>query len=114
MIRPNPQPLASIFDSATQVGKNIAIGLTVGAEEPGVIPGEVVGGRGSVVLVDPSNGKVLWQTYTPTDAQVSQGATGTGRETRGGHAAAGWRVSRLAPPVRPPRATGESAGRSGP
>jgi polyvinyl alcohol dehydrogenase (cytochrome) len=75
-IRPNPHPLASIFGSATQVGENIAIGTTVDAEEPGVTPGEVVGGRGSVVLVDPTNGKVLWQTYMLTDAQVSQGATG--------------------------------------
>ena len=75
-IRPNPHPIAAIYGSATQVGKYFAIGTTIDAEEPGVPLGAAAGGRGSVLLADPSDGRVIWQTYTVTSAELAAGATG--------------------------------------
>ena len=75
-IRPNPHPIAAIYGSATQVGKYFAIGTTIDAEEPGVPASAAAGGSGSVLLADPSDGRVIWQTYTVTQAELAQGATG--------------------------------------
>jgi polyvinyl alcohol dehydrogenase (cytochrome) len=78
-VRPNPHPTASIFGSATMVGPFVAIGIA-SVEElvAGQIPGYKPSFRGSVVLLDPADGRVVWQTYTITDAENAAGAAGAG------------------------------------
>jgi polyvinyl alcohol dehydrogenase (cytochrome) len=78
-VRPNDQPAASIFGSATMVGNDVAIGISSIEELAiAVTPGYVPSFRGSVVLLDPSDGHVIWQTYTISDADHAAGATGAG------------------------------------
>jgi polyvinyl alcohol dehydrogenase (cytochrome) len=67
-IRPNTSQRAAIFGSATQVGANVAIGVS-SSEEFGTTDPPT--SRGSLILLNPTNGRVLWQTYT-----VAPGATG--------------------------------------
>jgi polyvinyl alcohol dehydrogenase (cytochrome) len=78
-VRPNAHPTASIFSSPTPVGNDVAIGIAsleelVAGQNPGYKPSF----RGSVVLLDPETGQVIWQTYTITAAESAAGASGAG------------------------------------
>jgi polyvinyl alcohol dehydrogenase (cytochrome) len=75
-IRPNPHPTASIVGSPTMVGDDVAIGVASSEEGVARGPNYVPSFRGSLVLLDPSDGRVLWQTYTVTDAESRQGGAG--------------------------------------
>jgi uncharacterized protein (TIGR03118 family) len=71
-IHPNTSALAQVWGSATPVGHNVAIGYASGEEFASTPPVS----RGSLVLLDPDTGHVIWQTYTVTDAQFAAGSTG--------------------------------------
>jgi outer membrane protein assembly factor BamB len=71
---PNIQD-TGIWGSATQVGKYIAIGVASN-EENGVPANYQYTANGAVVLIDPSNGQVLWQTNTIPDAAYAAGWRG--------------------------------------
>jgi polyvinyl alcohol dehydrogenase (cytochrome) len=77
-IRPNPHPFASIWGSATMVGKYVAIG-TASVEEfvTPFIPGYQPSFRGSLVLLDPADGHVVWQTFTISAAESAAGSSGS-------------------------------------
>src|SRR5262249_31517740 len=70
--QPDSDPRAQIWGSATPVGKDVAIGIASGDEGSPLPPTS----RGSLVLLDPKDGHVIWRTLTVTDAQFAQGSTG--------------------------------------
>jgi uncharacterized protein (TIGR03118 family) len=73
--QPQPNdPRSQIWGSATPVGDDIAIGVASGDEGSPLPPTS----RGALVLLDPNNGQIIWQTLTVTDAQFAQGSTGAG------------------------------------
>lgn len=76
-IRPNTHPLAQIYGSATKVGRYAAIGIasieSFATSDPNY---PCCTARGSVVLLDPRDGRVVWQTYVITDADFALGASG--------------------------------------
>jgi polyvinyl alcohol dehydrogenase (cytochrome) len=76
-IRPNPHPFASIWGSPTMVGNDVAIG-TASYEEfiAPFLPNYHPSFRGSVLLLDPATGNVLWQTSTISAAESAAGASG--------------------------------------
>jgi uncharacterized protein (TIGR03118 family) len=67
-------PLEAVWGSPTLVGKNVAIGVASGEEFN--FSGEAPTARGSLILLDPATGKVIWRTYTVTDAEKAAGSTG--------------------------------------
>jgi polyvinyl alcohol dehydrogenase (cytochrome) len=76
-IPPTTHPLAQIYSSPTKVGRYAAIGIasiesfaTADPDYP------CCTARGSVVLFDPRDGHVVWQTYTITDADFALGGSG--------------------------------------
>jgi polyvinyl alcohol dehydrogenase (cytochrome) len=71
-IRPNPLGRPAIWGSGTRVGKHLAIGVASNDEEAG----PPILSRGSLVLLDPKDGSVVWQTFTVSDADYANGATG--------------------------------------
>jgi len=63
-VRPNSHSGATIFGSATLVGDDIAIGISSIEELFAGFPGYACCTfRGSVVLLDPADGHVIWQTF---------------------------------------------------
>jgi polyvinyl alcohol dehydrogenase (cytochrome) len=76
-VTPNPNPFAAIYGSATLVGNDVAIG-TSSNEWIGLatIPGYVPTFRGSLVLLDPADGHIIWQTFTISPADSAAGAAG--------------------------------------
>jgi polyvinyl alcohol dehydrogenase (cytochrome) len=76
-VTPNPNHFAAIYGSATLVGNDVAIG-TSSNEWIGLatIPGYVPTFRGSLVLLDPTNGHIIWQTFTISAADSAAGAAG--------------------------------------
>jgi polyvinyl alcohol dehydrogenase (cytochrome) len=76
-IRPNLHPLARIYSSATMVGKYVAIGIasieSLATQDPDY---PCCTARGSAVLLDPRDGRVVWQTYVIDDADFALGASG--------------------------------------
>jgi polyvinyl alcohol dehydrogenase (cytochrome) len=79
VVRPNPHPYASIWGSATMVGNDVAIG-TASYEEfeaPFLGPDYHPSFRGSLVLLDPADGHVIWQTFTISDAESAAGSSGS-------------------------------------
>lgn len=76
-IRPNNHPEAAIFGSGTIVGKHVAIGVASIEELTAASPNyPCCSSRGSVLLLNPTDGKVIWQTYTVSDDEVSNGSSG--------------------------------------
>jgi polyvinyl alcohol dehydrogenase (cytochrome) len=71
-IRPNSFGRPAIWGSGTQVGKYVAIGVASNDEGP---PPPFLS-RGSLVLLDPQDGRVVWQTFTISEAEYAAGATG--------------------------------------
>lgn len=77
-VRPNPHPLAAVYSSATKVGKYIAIGFSsMEWIAPGSDPNyPCCTFRGSVALINPKNGDVVWQTYFVSEDEAAAGASG--------------------------------------
>jgi polyvinyl alcohol dehydrogenase (cytochrome) len=77
-VRPNPHRYASIWGSATMVGHDVAIGVASYEEfeAPFLRPDYRPSFRGSLVLLDPADGHVIWQTYTISAAESAAGAAG--------------------------------------
>jgi polyvinyl alcohol dehydrogenase (cytochrome) len=75
---PNPHPFGAIFGNGTMVGKYVAYGTSsFELFIPSVIPTYTdFTFRGSVVLLDPATGDIVWQTFTIGDAQSAAGASG--------------------------------------
>jgi len=71
-IRPNTFGRPAIWGSGTQVGKYIAIGVASNDEGP---PPPFLS-RGSLILLDPQDGRVVWQTFMITEAQAANGSSG--------------------------------------
>src|SRR5262245_4688392 len=74
---PNPHPFAAIWGSATMVGKYVAIGTS--SNEwivPAIVPGYAPTFRGSLALLNPETGAIIWQTFTISDADSAAGASG--------------------------------------
>jgi uncharacterized protein (TIGR03118 family) len=71
-VQPNTSALAAIWGSPTLVGNDVAIGVATGEEFVTTLPTS----RGSLVLLDPATGHLIWQTYTVTDAELAAGVTG--------------------------------------
>jgi polyvinyl alcohol dehydrogenase (cytochrome) len=75
-VRPNPVGRPAIWGSGTRVGRYVAIGVASNDEGRNLLPPYVT--RGSVVLLDPGDGRVLWQTFMISDADYANGASGCG------------------------------------
>jgi polyvinyl alcohol dehydrogenase (cytochrome) len=77
-VRPNPHPWASVYGSPSPVGKNVAIGFSSNEWFAPAIDASYpcCSFRGSVALIDPKNGQVLWHTYFVTEAEVANGSSG--------------------------------------
>jgi polyvinyl alcohol dehydrogenase (cytochrome) len=76
-ISPNPHPVAAIFGSPTPIGRYVAIGISSNEEQAAATPGyPCCTFRGSVVLLDPSDGRVLWQTYFISERESAAGSAG--------------------------------------
>lgn len=75
---PNPHQFAAIWGSATMVGNYVAVG-TSSVEEfvAPFIPNYTPTFRGSMALLDPSTGAIVWQTYTISDAESAAGSSGS-------------------------------------
>jgi polyvinyl alcohol dehydrogenase (cytochrome) len=78
-VRPNTFGIPAIWGSGTQVGKNVVIGVAsneefnLNGQDPAT---HVFSSRGSVVMLDPMNGHVVWQTFMITPAEAKAGASG--------------------------------------
>jgi polyvinyl alcohol dehydrogenase (cytochrome) len=76
----DPHPLAAIFGSATKVRNYLAVGVASNEETATLNPAyPCCTTRGSLALVDPKNGAIVWQTYTtaaphPLDPEGGAGA----------------------------------------
>lgn len=77
-IRPNDHPWAAIYGAATPVGPYVAMGISSNEEiAPMYDPSyPCCSFRGSVVLIDPDDGRVVWQSYFVTPAEAANGASG--------------------------------------
>lgn len=76
-VRPNPHPTAAIYGSPTLVGEHIAIGIASNEE---VVAGDpnypCCNFRGSVVMLDPKDGSVQWQTFMISSSEFLNGSAG--------------------------------------
>ena len=83
-VHPNSTgPGMAVYGSATSVvlGRttDVAIGIASNEEGFAITPAHPrFVSRGSVVLLDPSNGHIVWQTYTVSDSESAAGASGAG------------------------------------
>lgn len=77
-VRPNPHPFSAVYGSATKVGPYVAIGFASNEWfAPAVIPGyPCCTFRGSVAMINPKNGSVVWQTYFVSEDESAAGASG--------------------------------------
>jgi polyvinyl alcohol dehydrogenase (cytochrome) len=77
-VRPNDHPWAAVYGSATPVGPYVAIGVSSNEWfAPAVVPGyPCCTFRGSVALLDPKDGSVVWQRYFITPEEAASGAAG--------------------------------------
>jgi polyvinyl alcohol dehydrogenase (cytochrome) len=74
-IRPSPSiQQSAIWGSATQVGKYVAIGLS--SNEDYNTATTQYTENGSVILLDPTDGRVVWQTYMIPDSAYAAGWRG--------------------------------------
>jgi polyvinyl alcohol dehydrogenase (cytochrome) len=75
--RPSPHPLAAIWGSGVKVGRYVAYGVASNEEDAAANPQyPCCSFRGSVLMFDPEDGRVVWQTTTISDAAATQGASG--------------------------------------
>ncbi len=77
-MRPDPHPLAAIWGSPTPVGPNMAVGVASNEEAAAAdLTYPCCSTRGSMVLLNPENGHIIWQTFTITDQERAAGASGS-------------------------------------
>jgi polyvinyl alcohol dehydrogenase (cytochrome) len=77
-MRPDPHPLASIWGSPTKIGKYVALGVASNEEGAAADPTyPCCSTRGSLVMLDPETGTIVWRTFTITDAELAAGASGS-------------------------------------
>lgn len=77
-MRPDPHPVAAIWGSPTKIGKYLALGVASNEESAAATPGyPCCSTRGSLVLLDPKTGGIVWQTFMITDAERAAGASGS-------------------------------------
>jgi polyvinyl alcohol dehydrogenase (cytochrome) len=70
-------PLSAIYGSATTVRKYVAVGVASNEESATMDPSyPCCTTRGSLALVDPKNGAIVWQTYTVSVPGPIQGEHG--------------------------------------
>jgi outer membrane protein assembly factor BamB len=76
-VHPNTtSPYGAVFGSATMIGHNVAIGFASNEENvPGLTTYQE---NGSVALLNPANGQVIWQTYAIPQAAYNAGWRGVG------------------------------------
>jgi polyvinyl alcohol dehydrogenase (cytochrome) len=75
--RPDPHPVAAIWGSPTKIGSNVAVGVASNEETAAGDPTyPCCSSRGSLVLLNPKTGAVVWQTPTITNAERASGASG--------------------------------------
>src|SRR5262249_49110119 len=77
-VNPNPHPFAAVFGHGTMVRNYGGFGtpsfeLLVPALDPTYTHFTF---RGSVALIDPADGRIVWKTYTVSDADHALGASG--------------------------------------
>ena len=78
-IRPNSFGIPAVWGSGTQIGDNVAIGIASNEEfdlDGGDPAMHVFSSRGSVLLLDPKDGRVIWQTFTVSDEEAAAGSSG--------------------------------------
>lgn len=76
-MRPDAHPQAAIWGSPTKIGNFAVVGVASNEEGAAADPNyPCCSSRGSLVLFDPSNGAIKWQSFTITDAQRQAGASG--------------------------------------
>src|SRR5262249_54325522 len=75
---PNPHPFEAIYSSGTMVGPYVAIGTSSNEwlAAPFLGAGYAPTFRGSLVMLDPSDGHIVWQTFTISDQDHNAGASG--------------------------------------
>lgn len=70
----DPHPLSAIFGSPTKVRNDVAVGVASNEEGATIDPSyPCCSTRGSLALVDPKDGALVWQTYTVSDPGPIQG-----------------------------------------
>jgi polyvinyl alcohol dehydrogenase (cytochrome) len=69
-------PYATIYGSPTMVGHYVAIGMSSEEEIVAGNPAYIPTFRGSLVLLDPDDGAIVWQTFTISDQESAAGASG--------------------------------------
>jgi polyvinyl alcohol dehydrogenase (cytochrome) len=75
--RPDAHPLASIWGSATKVGKYAAIGVASNEEKAAADPSyKCCSTRGSLQVFNPDTGAVIWKSFTISNAEQALGASG--------------------------------------
>jgi len=75
--RPDSNAVSAIWGSGTNVGPNVAIGVASNEEFATQNPNyPCCSSRGSVVLLEPKTGNVIWQTFMVSDADKAAGAAG--------------------------------------
>ena len=76
-IRPNNYPQAAIWGSGTTIGRYVALGVASNEETAAADPNyDCCSSRGSVVLLDPEDGSLVWQTYTVSESEAAGGSSG--------------------------------------
>jgi len=76
-MRPDAHPVSAIWGSAIKIGKYIAIGVASNEESAAADPNyPCCSTRGSLVMLDPKDGSILWQYFTISDSERAQGASG--------------------------------------
>jgi polyvinyl alcohol dehydrogenase (cytochrome) len=75
--KPDTHPTAAIWGSPTKIGKYLAVGVAANEETAVNDPNyPCCSSRGSLLLLDPKDGSIVWQTYMISDSQRAQGASG--------------------------------------
>jgi polyvinyl alcohol dehydrogenase (cytochrome) len=69
-------PFATVYGSPTMVGHYVAIGMSSDEELAAANPSYTPTFRGSLVLLDPASGAIVWQTFTISDQESAAGASG--------------------------------------
>ena len=74
---PNPHPFGAIWGSPTMVGNHVAIGTSSNEWVVASVPGyPCCTFRGSLAVLDPANGDIVWQTFTISEEENAAGASG--------------------------------------
>ncbi|MFI5307200.1 MAG: PQQ-binding-like beta-propeller repeat protein [Polyangiales bacterium] len=77
-MRPDSHPQAAIWGSPTLVDNHVAVGVASNEESAAGDPNyPCCSSRGSLVMLEPHSGTIIWQTYTVTDAERAAGASGS-------------------------------------